>query len=166
MKTNWLRQRSSFSLRIIAWNYPHSSLSKDTWCQLWHHSQLQSPRQSIGLNGSVGPTIGQCLWHFTTGIKQITQQHMNHDNPHNDDPARCHSKRLGRTTDSKHGLSSQHLSFIHHSCLSYVTKIMKNPFLWYSTLKFALPHFISLQPRYQMHKSPSRNRNNLQISGK
>lgn len=42
-------------------------------------------------------------------------QHTNHDTPHKDDPARCHGKRLGRTTDSRHGLSSQHLTQFHTS---------------------------------------------------
>lgn len=138
-------QRSNFSLKVIAPNYPRwssSSLSEDTRCQLWHHSQLQCPRQGIRPNGSAGPAVGQHLWHFTMGMKQTTQQHTNRD---------THTKMIQQdamvrgleeplTVDMVYPANTS-LNFIQHSCLSYVTKtIMKNLVLWYLTLKFVLPH--------------------------
>lgn len=113
------------------------------------------------------PTVGQRLWHFTTGIKQTMEQHMNHDT-HTmmiQQNATVRGLEEPLTVDMVYPANVSFI-FIHLLCLSYVTKIMKNPVLWYLTLKFVLPHCISLQPRSQMCKSPTRNRNNLQISGK
>lgn len=47
------------------------------------------------------------------GMKQTTQQHTNRDTHTKMIQQDAMGKRLGRTTDSRHGLSSQHLTQFH-----------------------------------------------------